>query len=131
MEALEHGVRLNMPPAAYISSLAQSPELCPNIWPGFDEHDIDGGLMRSDVESSLSDAFLPNAGIYDSSCTPSQKSLSAKIEAKACHLSCWVLPRKNATWWRTFASIVFWGWCVAFRSPGFTRVAYPGPLISG
>ena len=72
--ALEHA------PAAHVSSLAQSQELCTRIWPGFDEYDLDGGLMRSDVESSLGASFLPNAGIYGSSSTPSQKSLSAKIE---------------------------------------------------
>ena len=53
--------------------------------PAFDEYDIDGGLLRSEVESSLSSAFLPNAGIYASAASPSQKSLSAKIEAKVCH----------------------------------------------
>ena len=72
-------------PAAYISSLAQTQTLCTLIWPAFDEYDLDGGLMRSEVESSLSSAFLPNAGIYASSGSPSQKSLSAKIEAKVCH----------------------------------------------
>ena len=77
--ALEHA------PAAYISSLALTQELCTRIWPGFDEYDLDGGLMRSDVESSLGASFLPNTGIYNSSGTPSQKSLSAKIEAKVCH----------------------------------------------
>ena len=41
--------------------------------------------MRSDVESSLGASFLPNAVICGSSGTPSQKSLSAKIEAKVCH----------------------------------------------
>ena len=30
-------------------------------------------------------SFLPNAGVYGSSGTPSQKSLSAEIEAKVCH----------------------------------------------
>ena len=58
--ALEHA------PAAYVSSLAQSQELCTRIWPGFEEYDIDGGLVRSDMESYLSDSFLPNAGIYGS-----------------------------------------------------------------
>ena len=74
--ALEHA------PAAYISSLAQ--ELCARIWPGFDEYDIDGGFMRSDMESTLTSCFVPNANIYGASCTPSQKSLSAKIEARTC-----------------------------------------------
>ena len=73
-------------PAAYVSSLAQSQELCARIWPSFDEYDIDGGLMRSDTESSLLSSFLPNADLYSSSDTPSQKSLSAKIEAKVCQL---------------------------------------------
>ena len=78
--ALEHA------PAAYISSLAQTQELCTRIWPGFGEYDLDGGLMRSDVESSLGASFfLPNAGICHSSGTPSQKSLSAKVDAKVCH----------------------------------------------
>ena len=77
--ALEHA------PAAYVSSLAQTQELHTSIWPGFDEYDLDGGFMRSDVEPSLGASFLPNAGIYNSSGTPSQKSLSAKIEAKVCH----------------------------------------------
>ena len=72
-------------PAAYISSLSQTQSLCVSVWPAFDEYDIDGGLLRSEVESSLSSAFLPNAGIYASATTPSQKSLSAKIEAKICH----------------------------------------------
>ena len=61
--ALEHA------PAAYVSSLAQSQEVCTRIWPGFDENDLDGGLMRSDVESSLGASFLPNAGNYGSSGT--------------------------------------------------------------
>ena len=72
-------------PAAYISSLSQTQSLCASVWPAFDEYDIDGGLLRSEVESSLSSAFLPNAGIYASAASPSQKSLSAKIEAKVCH----------------------------------------------
>ena len=38
--------------------------------------------MRSDVESSLVASFLPNAGIYGSSGTPSQKSLSGKIRLR-------------------------------------------------
>ena len=41
------------------------------------------GLV-ADTESSLLSSFLPNANIYGSSNTPSQRSLSAKIEAKAC-----------------------------------------------
>ena len=45
-------------PAAYISSLAQTQELCTRIWPGFDECDLDGGLMRSEVESSLGLLFF-------------------------------------------------------------------------
>ena len=57
-------------------------DLCTRIWHGFDEYVIDGGLIRSDVESSLTASFLPIADIYGSSCTPSQKSQSAKIEAK-------------------------------------------------
>ena len=77
--ALEHA------PAAYISSLAQSQDLCSRIWPCFDEYDLDGGLMRSDVESSLGASFLQKAGIYNSFGSPSQKSLCAKIEAKVCH----------------------------------------------
>ena len=77
--AVEHA------PAAYISSLSQTQSLCASVWPAFDEYDIDGGLLRSEVESSLSSAFLPNAGIYASAASPSQKSLSAKIEAKVCH----------------------------------------------
>ena len=72
-------------PTAYIWSLAQTQTLCTLTWPSFDELDLDGGLLGSDVESSLSSAFLPNAGIYTSSGSPSQKSLSAKIEAKVCH----------------------------------------------
>ena len=39
--------------AAYVPSLAQTKGLCTRIWPGFDEYDLDGGYMRSDVESSL------------------------------------------------------------------------------
>ena len=39
---------------------------------------------RSETESDLISGILPNASIYGSSNTPSQKSLSAKIEAKAC-----------------------------------------------
>ena len=80
----EPAAQLEHAPAAYVSSLAQSQELCARIWPGFDEYDIDGGLLRSDTESSLISSFLPNANIYGSSDTPCQKSLSAKIEAKVC-----------------------------------------------
>ena len=76
--ALEHA------PAAHISGLAQSQELYARIWPGFDEYDIDGGLRRSETESDLISGILPNASIYGSSNTPSQKSLPAKIEVKAC-----------------------------------------------
>ena len=72
--ALEHA------PAAYVSGLAQTQELCTRIWPGFDEYDLDGGLMRSDVESSLGASFVPHAGIYNSSGARCQKSLSAKVE---------------------------------------------------
>ena len=72
-------------PAAYVSSLAQSQDLSTLIWPAFDEFDLDGGLLRSEVESSLKSSFLPNAEIYDSSGSPSQKSLSAKVEATVCH----------------------------------------------
>ena len=96
--ALEHA------PAAYVSSMAQTLELCTRIWPGFDEYDLDGGLMRSDVESSLGASFLPNAGIKNSSGTPFQKSLSAKLEAKVCrHLL--DSSSTNATGSRTSASI--------------------------
>ena len=37
------------------SALGHAPAacICARIWPGFDEYDLDGGLMRSDVESSL------------------------------------------------------------------------------
>ena len=51
--AVEHA------PAAYVSILAQSQELCARIWPGFDEYDIDGGLQRADTESSLFSSFPP------------------------------------------------------------------------
>ena len=71
-------------PAAYVASLAQSQELCAGIWPGFDEYDIDGGPLRADTESSLTASMQPNANIHGSSDTPSQKSLSAKIEARVC-----------------------------------------------
>ena len=67
-----------------VSSLAQSQELCTRIWSGFDEYDIHGCLQRSDTESSLLSSYLPNADIYGSSNTSSKKSLSAKIEARAC-----------------------------------------------
>ena len=50
--AVEHA------PAACPSSLAQSQELCTQIWSGFDEYDIDGGLQRSDTDSSLLSSFL-------------------------------------------------------------------------
>ena len=50
-------------------------ELCTRIWPGFGEYDL----------PLLGLSFLPNAGIYGSSGTPSQKSQSAKIKAKVCH----------------------------------------------
>ena len=76
--AVEHA------PAAYVSSLAQSQELCARIWPGFDEYDIDGGLQPADTEFSLLSSFLPSANIYGSSNTPSQQSLSAKIEVNTC-----------------------------------------------
>ena len=69
-------------PAGYISSLAQPSAHAFGL--GFGEYDIDGGLERLDTESSLLSSFLPNASIYGSSNTPSQKSLSAKIEAKTC-----------------------------------------------
>ena len=63
--ALEHA------PAAYISSLALSQELCARIWSGFDEYDIDGGLRRSEAEFDLISGS--NASIHGSSNTPSQK----------------------------------------------------------
>ena len=53
---------LEYAPAAYISSLAQTQELCTRIWPGFGEYDLDGGLMRSDVESSLGASFSSQCG---------------------------------------------------------------------
>ena len=44
-------------------------DLCTRILHGFDEYDIDGGLIRSHVESSLTASFLPIADIFGSSCT--------------------------------------------------------------
>ena len=43
-------------PAAYISSLAQTQELCTRTWPGLDEYDLDGGLMSSPLLGLL---FFP------------------------------------------------------------------------
>ena len=78
--------------------------------------------MRSDIESTLSDSFLPSAGIYDS--TPSQKSLSAKIEAKTCHLLLDPLAHERHL-------LVSPGQVLGFSPSGFSRVAHPGSLISG
>ena len=46
--------------------VAQPQELCTPMWSGFDEYDIDGGLQRSDTESSLLSSSFPNADIYGS-----------------------------------------------------------------
>ena len=79
-------VEWNMPrPRMYVSILVQSQELCTRSWPGFDEYDIDGGLQRSDTESSLLSSFLSNADIYGSSNCPSQRSLRHR-SATACRI---------------------------------------------
>ena len=109
-------------PAAYISSLAQTRELCARMWPGFDEYDLNGGLMRSDVESSLGASFLPNTGIYHSSGTPSQKSLSAETEPKVCRH---VLDLTIAIGWLTSASTASLG-----QVRGFLLSPIPLSLVS-
>ena len=123
--ALEHA------PTAYISSLAQSQELCARIWPGFDEYDIDGGLRSSETESDLISGILPSASIHGSSITPSQKSLSAKIEAKAC---CHLLDPSSQEHHRRahfclnrIPGAGVW----LFALPGLPRVPHSCPLVSG
>ena len=88
--------------------------------------------MRSDIESAFTDSFLPNAGVYGSSCTPSQKSLSAKIEAKTCqHLLSPSAHERHRVWGSLLPQSYPRSRCMAFGPSGFSRVAYPGSLISG
>ena len=71
------------------------------------------GLLRSDTESSLISSFLPNANIYGSSDTPSQKRLSAKNEAHVCqHLFQRAPPLGTLR-----SQSRPWSWGLASRSP--------------
>ena len=108
-------------PAAYVSSLAQT-QL------GFDEYDLDGG---SDVKSSLGAFFLPNAGLYNCSGTPSQKSLSAKIEAKVCHHLLDPSSHDSHRVAQPQPQSYPWGRSVAFLPFLIPSIPHPGTSISG
>ena len=109
LPALEHA------PAAYVSSLAQTQELCTRIWPGFDEYDLDGGFFSSQRR---------NLQLFW--CAPSQKSLSSKIEANVV-ITC-LIPRLTiATGSLTPASIVAGAWL--FACPDSVESHIPAPLF--
>ena len=70
-------------PAAYVGSFPACRDLCAAIWPAFDPLDLDEGWSLAADESALSASIPSGTSVYAESDTPSQKSLSAKIEEHA------------------------------------------------
>ena len=70
-------------PAAYVASFAACRDLCCVIWPSFDPLDIDEGCRLGVTESVLGAVIPTGTSVYAESDAPTQKSLSAKIEAHA------------------------------------------------
>ena len=70
-------------PAAYVGSFSACRDLCAAIWPAFDSLDLDERCRLAAAESALSASIPSGTSVYAESDTPSQKSLSAKIEAHA------------------------------------------------
>ena len=70
-------------PAAHVASFAACRDLCCVIWPSFDPLDLDEGCRLGVTESALGDLIPPGTSVYAESDAPSQKSLSAKIEASS------------------------------------------------
>ena len=109
-------------------SPAGSQELRTQIWSGFDEYDIDGGLQRSDTESSLFSSFqrrylrvlqhtLPEKPVgQDRSNSLPQLvgSVTGALQPDT------FLPQSNS-----------WSWCMAPCPTGLPRVSHPITLISG
>ena len=70
-------------PAANVASFAACRDLCSVIWPSFDPLDIDEGCRLGVTESVLGAVIPTGTSVYAESDAPTQKSLSAKIEACA------------------------------------------------
>ena len=70
-------------PAAYFASFAACRDLCCIIWPSFDPLDLDEGCRLSATESALGASIPDGTSIYAESDAPSQRSLSAKLEAQS------------------------------------------------
>ena len=70
-------------PAAYIASFAACRDLCCVIWPSFDPLDLDEGCRLGATESALGASIPAGTSVYAESHAPSQRSLSAKLEARS------------------------------------------------
>ena len=70
-------------PAAYIASFAGCRDLCCVIWPSFDPLDLDEGCRLGATESALGELIPAGTSVYAESDAPSQRSLSAKLEARS------------------------------------------------
>ena len=68
-------------PAACVASFAACRDLCSVAWPSFDPLDIDEGCRLGVTESVLGAVIPTGTSVYAESDAPTQKSLSAKIEA--------------------------------------------------
>ena len=72
---------------------------CTRIWPGFDEYGTDGGLQRSDTESSLLSSSLLTADICGPFSAPSRPRSKQKSAA-----TCQIRHHGSAVGWRISAS---------------------------
>ena len=70
-------------PAAYVASFCACRDVCGLLSTDFDHLDLDDGCRLSAAESSLRSIIPSGANIYAESDSPSQKSLSGKIEAQS------------------------------------------------
>ena len=108
-------------PAAYVASFNACRDLCCVIWPSFDPLDIDEGCHLGVTESAFGAVIPTGTSVYAESDAPTQKSLSAKIEAHAvssllqdpaltrarrCHLSAIRAPARVSMDSATFALIL-------------------------
>ena len=72
-----------MPPVSTLLLLLSVASQLAAIWPAFDPLDLDEECRLAAAESALSASIPSGTSVYAESDTPSQKSLSAKIEAHA------------------------------------------------
>ena len=70
-------------PAAYVASFSACCDLCRFLWADFHSLDLDDGCHFTAAESSLRSVTPSGANIFVESDSPSQKSLSCKIEAQS------------------------------------------------